>query len=390
MMNARVALPIPTMTKEERVTVPLRTRREERKVLRMRCKAALILVAAVSALGACQTAGGGAAAPAPAVGSLPVSLAPMLADTMPAVVNVAVQGHIDAADIDDPDIRRYLEERPGRERRFRSVGSGVVVDAAGGYIVTNAHVVVGADAVTVTLGDRRDAEATVVGIDEDTDIAVLRIPAGGLTEIAFGDSRRLRIGDFVVAIGSPFGLGQTATLGIVSATGRSGLGIESYEDFIQTDAAINLGNSGGALVDVSGRLVGINTAILSPSGVSAGIGFAIPAHMVRSVVDQIVTYGQVTRGRLGVTIEDLTPARADDLGIAGTSGALITAVAPGTAAAQAGLRRGDIVIALDQQPIGGASALRNAVGLRRPDTAVTLTVRRGSETLSITTPLGAG
>jgi serine protease DegQ len=288
----------------------------------------------------------------------------------------------------DPDIRRYFGGE--KEKAFRSVGSGVIVNAAKGLVVTSAHVVENATEIGVTLGDGNEVPAQVVGSAADIDIAVLRIPATGLkTELPVDDTDMPKVGDFVVAIGNPFGLGQTASLGIVSATGRSGLGIEGYEDFIQTDAAINPGSSGGALINLDGHLVGINTAILSPSGANAGIGFAIPMHMVKNSIDQIEQFGSVSRARLGVAIEDLTAAKAASRGISVTRGALITGIVPGTVAASAGLKVGDVVTGLDGHPIDGATALRNAVGLMRPQTSVMLTVVRGKETLSLPVALGA-
>jgi serine protease DegQ len=349
----------------------------------------LLIVPAMLALAACNS--GGAGGTGATSGALLPTLNPLLTKTMPAVVNVSVRGTVrpSAEMLRDPDIRRYFGGE--KEKSFRSVGSGVIVDSAKGLVVTSAHVVSNATEIGVTLGNGNEVPAQVVGSAEDIDIAVLRIPATGLeTELPVDDNDMPKVGDFVVAIGNPFGLGQTASLGIVSATGRSGLGIEGYEDFIQTDAAINPGSSGGALIDLSGRLVGINTAILSPSGANAGIGFAIPMHMVKNSIDQIEQYGSVSRAKLGVAIEDLTPAKAASRGIsAATRGALITGIVPGTAAASAGLRVGDAVTALDGQTIDGATALRNAVGLMRPKTSVTLTVVRGKETLSVPVALGA-
>jgi len=348
----------------------------------------LLLVPAMLALAACNS--GGAGGSAATGGALLPTLNPLLTRTMPAVVNVSVRGTVrpSAEMLRDPDIRRYFGGE--KEKSFRSVGSGVIVDAAKGLVVTSAHVVSNATEIGVTLGNGNEVPAQVVGSADDIDIAVLRIPSTGLeTELPVDDSDMPKVGDFVVAIGNPFGLGQTASLGIVSATGRSGLGIEGYEDFIQTDAAINPGSSGGALIDLSGRLVGINTAILSPSGANAGIGFAIPMHMVKNSIDQIEQFGSVSRGRLGVAIEDLTPAKAASRGLAAKRGALITGIVPGTAAASAGLRVGDAVTALDGHPIDGATALRNAVGLMRPKTSVTLTIVRGKDTLSIPVALGA-
>ncbi|OWJ67294.1 trypsin-like peptidase domain-containing protein [Inquilinus limosus] len=347
----------------------------------------LLIVPAMLALSACNSGGSVGSASS---GGLP-TLNPLLTKAMPAVVNVSVRGTVrpSAEMLRDPDIRRYFGGE--KEKAFRSVGSGVVVDAAKGLVVTSAHVVENATEIGVTLGNGNEVPAQVVGSAADIDIAVLRIPAAGLTtELPVDDTDMPKVGDFVVAIGNPFGLGQTASLGIVSATGRSGLGIEGYEDFIQTDAAINPGSSGGALINLDGHLVGINTAIISPSGANAGIGFAIPMHMVKNSIDQIEQFGSVSRAKLGVAIEDLTPAKATSRGIsAATRGALITGIVPGTVAASAGLKIGDVVTALDGHPIDGATALRNAVGLMRPQTSVTLTVVRGKDTLSLPVALGA-
>jgi len=350
----------------------------------MRRVRSLLIVPVLLALAACNTAGSGS----PIGGALPLSLNPLLVKVMPAVVNIQVRGSVrpNAEMLRDPDMRRYFGGE--KEKSFRSVGSGVIVDAGKGLVVTSAHVVEDATEIGVTLGDGSEVPAQVVGSAPDIDIAVLRIPARGLTELPVDDSYVPKVGDFVVAIGNPFGLGQTASLGIISATGRSGLGIEGYEDFIQTDAAINPGSSGGALINLEGRLVGINTAILSPSGANAGIGFAIPMHMVKNSIDQITQFGSVSRARLGVAIEDLTAAKAASRGVVVTRGALVTGIVPGTVAASAGLKVGDVVTALDGHPIDGATALRNAVGLMRPQTSVTLTVVRGKDTLSVPVALG--
>ncbi|MGH6877693.1 MAG: trypsin-like peptidase domain-containing protein, partial [Rhizomicrobium sp.] len=262
------------------------------------------------------------------------TLAPMLAKVSPAVVNISVQGTIQVAQnpaFQDPLFRQFfgIPAQPQTER-FQAVGSGVIIDAARGLIVTNDHVVKNAQEIQVTLKDRRQRTAKLIGADPQTDIAVLQIPAVNLKDIPLGTSKDLRVGDYVVAIGDPFGIGQTATFGIVSALGRTGLGIESYEDFIQTDASINPGNSGGALVDLQGRLIGINTAILAPGGGNIGIGFAVPINMARQVMDQLLRYGEVKRGRIGVAIQDLTPDIAQALGTTHTQGAVIARVERGS------------------------------------------------------------
>jgi Do/DeqQ family serine protease len=296
-----------------------------------------------------------------------LTMAPLLAGVTPGVVNIAVRSRVERAPnplFDDPFFRRFFElPAVPREREVLSAGSGVIVDAARGYLLTNSHVVANPAEIQVTLKDRRSYPARLVGSDPATDIALVQIDAPGLTALAFGDSDRLEVGDLVIAIGNPFGLGQTVTSGIVSALGRSGLGLEGYEDFIQTDASINPGNSGGALVNSRGELVGINTAIIGPTGGNVGIGFAVPANMARAVMGQLSAYGAVRRGRIGITIEDLTPERARDLQPELTGGAVITAVEPGSPAARAGLGPGDVIVQVNGQPIQDAGDLRNLVGL---------------------------
>tara|TARA_Y100001933_G_scaffold263898_1_gene327232 strand:+ start:1752 stop:3110 length:1359 start_codon:yes stop_codon:yes gene_type:complete len=302
-------------------------------------------------------------AAAPAVAALPAeladgrslpSLAPMLDRTTPAVVNIATYTTVQVRNplLEDPFFRRFFDVPEGRRyRRTQSAGSGVVVDAAQGYIVTNHHVVARADEVTVTLSDGRSLEATLVGSDPQVDLAVLKVEPDALSQIEFADSSRLRVGDFVVAIGNPFGLNQTVTSGIVSALGRSGLGIEGYEDFIQTDASINPGNSGGALVDLSGRLVGINTAILAPTGTNVGIGFAIPANMVRAIMAQLIDHGQVRRGYLGLAVQSLNVELAEAFGLDRHEGVVVVEVEPDSAADEAGVRTGDVIVQVGERPI---------------------------------------
>jgi Do/DeqQ family serine protease len=256
-------------------------------------------------------------------------------------------------------------------------------------VLTNHHVVEGAERLTVTLNDRRTFDATFVGSDPATDIAVLRIEPDRLTELEFADSDRLRVGDFVVAVGNPFGLGQTVTFGIVSALGRSGLIEGGYENFIQTDAAINPGNSGGALIDSAGRLVGINSAIFTPGGGNIGIGFAVPSSIARAVTQQIVRYGAVERGRLGVTVQDVSPEVAATLGLSPASGAVVEAIEPGSPAAAAGLRRGDVILTVNGRPITGSSELRYRIGLLRLGSPLELTVLRDGQTRTVTAAVGA-
>ena len=337
------------------------------------------------------------AAPAahPVLAGLPVAvdgqalptLAPMLKRITPAVVNIATQSRVQIRRnplLADPFFRRFFNLAPQRrERTVESVGSGVIVDAAQGYILTNNHVIANADKIIVTLRDRRQIEATLVGADPATDIAVLKIPAENLTALEMGDSDKLEVGDFVVAIGNPYGIGQTVTSGIVSALRRSGLGIEGFEDFIQTDASINPGNSGGALVTLDGELIGINTAIIDRGGGNVGIGFAIPTNMVRQVMDQLVSYGEVSRGLLGVDAQDLTPKIAEALGLDFTEGALVNRVGPNSPADMAGLRKGDVIVSIDGQAVKGVIDVRNKIGLLRVGDIVELTVKRESEVLTL-------
>jgi Do/DeqQ family serine protease len=308
------------------------------------------------------------------------SYAPMLKRVMPAVVNISVVGQVPLADsplLDDPLFRRQFQGGASQLPQSvpqQSAGSGVIVDAGRGYIVTNHHVVDSSDEIIVTLSDRRRFNAQLVGSDTDTDIALLKIDADRLTQIETGNSDTLEVGDAVVAIGNPFGLGQTVTSGIVSALRRSELGIEGYEDFIQTDAPINPGNSGGALVDVDGKLVGINTAIVSPGNAegSVGIGFAVPMHMVQRVTAQLIEHGEVRRGRLGVGIQDVTPDLAKALGLGVEAGAIITQVEPDSSASRGGIKVDDVVVELDGSKVVGAADLRNTIGLTPIGTEVAL------------------
>ncbi|MBF0626843.1 MAG: Do family serine endopeptidase [Magnetococcales bacterium] len=298
------------------------------------------------------------------------SLADMVERVIPGVVNIATTSHVSVPDhplFNDPFFRRFfdLPAQGNRQRESKSLGSGVVIDAKQGYVLTNQHVIDKADAISVTLRDGSSLQAKLVGVDKETDVAVIQVPAKGLQAVPLGDSDALRVGDFVVAMGNPFGLGQTVTSGIVSALGRKGLGIKGFEDFIQTDASINPGNSGGALVDLAGKLVGINTAILSPGGGkgNVGIGFAIPINMARQVMTQLVEHGEVRRGLLGAQAQDLTPELAKAFGMSGGSGAAVTRVVVGSAAYQAGLRPGDVVIEANGRPVRKAVDLHTVLGL---------------------------
>ena len=280
------------------------------------------------------------------------SLANMLERVNPAVVNIATRSVVRERNrlLEDPFFRRFFNVPKSRQRyrRTQSAGSGVVVDASAGYIVTNAHVVKNADEISIGVSDGRTLEATLIGMDPEVDLALLQVPAEDLTEIDYADSARLRVGDFVVAIGNPFGLNQTVTSGIISALGRSGLGIEGYEDFIQTDASINPGNSGGALVDLNGRLVGINTAIFAPSGGNIGIGFAIPANMVSAVAAQLIEKGEINRGFVGAIVQPLNRELAKAFGVISgegvPQGVVVVDVQGGSSAEQAGLEPGDVIV----------------------------------------------
>jgi Do/DeqQ family serine protease len=345
------------------------------RVLRAACTVALIIVAGAS----------------PAAASFPfgegqTSIAPLLKEVTPAVVNIAVRGHVRVQNplLNDPFFRRFFNvPEGGVEQEFQAAGSGVVIDADKGYVLTNHHVITNADQIMVTLKDRRRFKATLVGSDAATDVALLKIDGDRLTALKLGNSDKLEVGDFVVAIGNPFGLGQTVTSGIVSALGRGGLSADSYEDFIQTDASINPGNSGGALINMKGELIGVNSAILAPSGGNVGIGFAVPINMAKSVVDQLLRYGSIQRGRLGVSIQDLTPDLAESLHIPRAAGAVVASVEPGSPAAKAGLKSGDVIVAADHHAMQNASALRNYIGLLRVGTTVDLTVLRGGERMDV-------
>ena len=314
------------------------------------------------------------------VGETPVpSLAPMLKRVSPAVVNIATRGTIEEQNplLNYPFFRRFFDvPNTPRQREFQSAGSGVIVDAQHGYVLTANHVVAQAATVQVMTKDGHRLDAKLVGRDPGTDVAVLRVQgAQSLKTIPMGDSDRLDVGDFVIAVGNPFGLGQTVTSGIVSALGRTGIGEQGYEDFIQTDAAINPGNSGGALVNLRGELIGINTAIFSTGGGNVGIGFAVPINMARRVMDQIVEHGHVRRGRIGVSIKDMTaPALATST--EAFVGALIADVRRGSPAEQVGIQKGDVIIAADGRTIRSAAQLRNKISLSQIGERLQLTLAR--------------
>ena len=313
--------------------------------------------------------------------SLP-TLAPMLDKVTPSVVNIATTGTViqQSPLFNDPFFRRFFDvPQQRRERKRTGLGSGVILDAKEGYIVTNNHVIEKADDIVVTLSDGRKLDATVVGRDPGADVAIIQVEANNLTAIKIADSSKLRVGDFVVAIGNPFGLGQTVTSGIVSALGRSGLGIESYEDFIQTDASINPGNSGGALVNLRGELIGINTAIVGPSGGSVGIGFAIPVNMAQQIISQLIEHGEVKRGRLGFTAQDLTPELAEAFDIDQYKGVVVARVEEDSAAEKAGLRAGDIIVAVNGDAIDNSADVRNVIGLIRVGTKIKIDIVRNGK-----------
>jgi Do/DeqQ family serine protease len=317
------------------------------------------------------------------------SLAPMLEQVTPAVVNIATEGRVQMRQnplLEDPFFRFFFDfpDQP-LERKTQSLGSGVIVDAERGLVITNNHVIANADQIAVNLRDGRKLEAKLVGADPETDIAVIRVsPTERLIALSMADSNQLKVGDFVVAIGNPFGLGQTVTSGIVSALGRSGLGIEGYEDFIQTDASVNPGNSGGALVDLNGRLVGINTAIFSQTGGNIGIGFAIPINMARQVMEQLVKHGEVKRGFLGAQLQDLDPELAEAFGLSQHQGAVLVNVIAGSSAEKAGLKPGDVITAINGRPVYTASAVRNEIGLLRVGEQVKLEILRNGKPMQIT------
>jgi serine protease Do len=335
------------------------------------------------------------AAAAP-VAPLSSSYASVIKGVLPEVVSVTSSKIVHPTESmqpfsNDPFFRQFFgDQAPGSERpqpqREQGLGSGVII-GTNGYILTNNHVVDGATDVKVYLHDGREFQGHIVGTDAKTDIAVLKIDANNLPAIPLGDSSNVQVGDLVFAIGDPFGVGQTVTMGIVSAKGRANLGIEDYEDFIQTDASINPGNSGGALIDARGELIGINTAILSRSGGSQGIGFAIPVDLARHDMDEIVAHGHVIRGWLGATIQDVTPAMAKAFGMEVPGGALIADVLPNSPAAEAGLKPGDIIMSMNGQLVTDSSSLRLQVSESAPGTSFPMTVRRGNSTLNITAKL---
>ena len=353
----------------------------------VRKAAAVVAAGYVLALSAAHAA----TPPLPLRDGIP-TLAPLLRKVTPAVVNISVATMVPQRHnplFRDPFFRRFFdlpEDAPARPRQ--SAGSGVIIDAARGFVLSNHHVVARAESVMVTLKDNRRFEAEILGSDPGTDIALLRIEAEDLTALQVGDSDALEVGDFVVAIGNPFGLGQTVTSGIVSALGRSGINVEGYEDFIQTDASINPGNSGGALVNLHGQLVGINTAIIGPAGGNVGIGFAVPVNIATAVMHQLAEHGEMQRGRIGVMIQDLTPDLAEALGLEIERGALVSRVESGSPAEAAGLHAGDVIVAVNGAKVAGSRELRNSIGLVRVGDEIELEVQREQRRMRLDVRVG--
>ncbi|WP_434019790.1 Do family serine endopeptidase [Thalassotalea atypica] len=349
----------------------------------MRKLSLVISAALISSSLALSSAPALAAVPAYVDGQAMPSLAPMLERTTPAVVSISVKGTHEVKQQVPEQFRFFFgnprQRNQPQERPFRGLGSGVIIDANEGYIVTNNHVVEEADEILVTLKDGRQVEAKKIGTDAASDIALLQVDADDLTAIVVSDSDGLRVGDFAVAIGSPFGLGQTVTSGIVSALGRSGLNIENFEDFIQTDAAINSGNSGGALVNLRGELIGINTAILGPNGGNVGIGFAIPSNMMSNLVKQIIEFGEVRRGVLGVAGRSVNGEIAKAMELETTQGGFVEQVSPDSAAAEAGIKAGDVIIKVNGKNVKSFSELRGKIGSIGAGKKVKLTIVRDGD-----------
>ncbi|WP_061707036.1 serine endoprotease DegQ [Pseudenterobacter timonensis] len=321
----------------------------------------------------------------PGQAALP-SLAPMLEKVLPAVVSVKVEGTATQTQRVPEELKKFFgDEAPDQQAQpFEGLGSGVVINAAKGYVLTNNHVISQADKISVQMNDGREFDAKLIGGDDQSDIALLQIQnPTNLTQIAIADSDKLRVGDFAVAVGNPFGLGQTATSGIISALGRSGLNLEGLENFIQTDASINRGNSGGALLNLNGELIGINTAILAPGGGSIGIGFAIPSNMARTLAQQLIDFGEVKRGLLGIKGMEMSADIAKAFNLNVQRGAFVSEVLPGSGSAKAGVKSGDVIVSLNGKPLSSFAELRSRIATTEPGTKVKLGLLRDGKPLDV-------
>ncbi|HHC1505879.1 TPA: serine endoprotease DegQ [Klebsiella pneumoniae] len=321
----------------------------------------------------------------PGQGALP-SLAPMLEKVLPAVVSVQVEGTASPTLNMPEELKKYFGDNAPQEQAqpFEGLGSGVIIDAAKGYVLTNNHVINQAQKISVQLNDGREFDAKLVGSDEQSDIALLQlIKPDHLTQIAIADSDKLRVGDFAVAVGNPFGLGQTATSGIISALGRSGLNLEGLENFIQTDASINRGNSGGALLNLNGELIGINTAILAPGGGSIGIGFAIPSNMAKTLADQLIQFGEIKRGLLGIKGMEMSADIAKAMNLNAQRGAFVSEVLPNSGSAKAGIKSGDVIVSLNGKPLNSFAELRSRIATTEPGTKVKLGLLRDGKPVDV-------
>ena len=327
-----------------------------------------------------------AAMPSQVPGQAPLpTLAPMLEKVLPAVVSVKVEGTAQQSQRIPEELKKYFgEEGADQAQPFEGLGSGVVIDAAKGYVLTNNHVISEADKISVQMNDGREFEAKLIGGDDQSDIALLQLQnATNLTQIAVADSDKLRVGDFAVAVGNPFGLGQTATSGIISALGRSGLNLEGLENFIQTDASINRGNSGGALLNLNGELIGINTAILAPGGGSVGIGFAIPSNMARTLAQQLIDFGEVKRGLLGIKGMEMSADIAKAFNLNVQRGAFVSEVLPNSGSAKAGIKSGDVIVSLNDKPLSSFAELRSRIATTEPGTKVKLGLLREGKPMTV-------
>lgn len=321
----------------------------------------------------------------PGEAALP-SLAPMLEKVLPAVVSVQVEGTAVQSQRIPEELKKYFgDEAPDQQGQpFEGLGSGVIIDAAKGYVLTNNHVISHADKISVQMNDGREFDAKLIGGDDQSDIALLQLQnPTGLTQIAIADSDKLRVGDFAVAVGNPFGLGQTATSGIISALGRSGLNLEGLENFIQTDASINRGNSGGALLNLNGELIGINTAILAPGGGSVGIGFAIPSNMARTLAQQLIEFGEVKRGLLGIKGTEMSADIAKAFNLNVQRGAFVSEVLPNSGSAKAGVKSGDVIVSLNDKPLSSFAELRSRIATTEPGATVKLGILRDGKPLDL-------